>query len=90
MKDKESLISAIQQVSDVDTLSDFLADYRLKTVNDADNFLYMSTLAQQIIGFEGSEALLECLIDNLECFERDPSKCSSQFHVKIELPEMTI
>ena len=92
MKNKQAVIDEILKVSDVDTLSEFLGEYKKKTINDADNFLYMSTLAQQIKAFEPKdpEAFLGCLIENLECFERDPSKCSSQFHVKIELPEIDI
>ena len=51
LKNKQAVIDEILKVCDVDTLSEFLGDYKKKTINDADNFLYMSTLAQQIKGF---------------------------------------
>jgi hypothetical protein len=69
-----------------------MSDYKAKTINDGDNFLYMSSLALKLKTFEPEDptAFMECLIDNLECFERDPSKCSMQFHVKIELPNLEL
>jgi hypothetical protein len=67
------------------------AEIALKT-NDRDNFLLLKHLSYELcsnnIPFESAEMaeqVTNTLIEKLEDFERDPEKCSSSYHVRLQL-----